>query len=167
MKKVLIAIDYSPCSQIIAETGYALAMAMDAEICITYVIADIAYYSLECASVMGFEEFSSDACFRKPEEQEKVADDFLAAVVRHLDDSRIKTKVLDGRTANAILAFAAEWNAALIVVGAQSQHGFEKLLSGDVVPHVLKHAAIPVVVVPTEERHFYHTGSEEHIHQYM
>jgi nucleotide-binding universal stress UspA family protein len=152
MKRVLIAIDYNPCAQKVAETGYAHAREMNAEICIIHAISDIAYYTMEYAPIMGFEGFSPDGSFRNIEEQENEASDFLAAVVKHLGDNNIKTRVLDGRTAEAISAYAAEWKADLLVMGAQSHNSFEKLLMGDVVASVLKHSKIPLLIIPTDKQ---------------
>jgi nucleotide-binding universal stress UspA family protein len=148
MKKLLIAIDYFPCSQIIAETGFAFGMAMNAEICITHAVADISYYAVDYAPIMGFEGFSADSSYKKIDEQKKEAAHFLAAVVHHLGDQNIETQVLDGRTSKAILDFAASWKADLIVMGAQSHNSFEKILMGDVTANVLKHSEIPILVVP-------------------
>lgn len=152
MKKILIAIDYNPCAQKVAETGFSYARAMNAEICIVHAIADTAYYSMEYSPIMGFEGFSPDSTFKNMEEQENEAKRFLAAVVNHLGDSTIKTKVLDGKTSEAILEFAKEWNADLVVMGAQSHNGLEKIIMGDTVSKVLKHTEIPILIVPTDKQ---------------
>ena len=150
MKKVLIAIDYNPCAQKIAETGFEYARAMNAEICIIHAIADIAYYSAEYSPIMGFEGFSPDGAFKNIEEQENEANRFLTAVVKHLGNSNIKIRVLDGKTFEAILQYAVEYKADLIVMGAHSHNGFEKIL-GDVAAEVIKHAEIPILIIPTDK----------------
>ena len=45
MKKILIALDYNPTAQKIAETGFSLAKAMNAQVVLLHVIADPVYYS--------------------------------------------------------------------------------------------------------------------------
>ena len=149
MKKVLIAIDYNPCAQKIVETGYALARVMNAETCIVHAVQDINYYSIEYSPLMGFEEFSADCSFRDIEEQKTEANNFLTAVVNHLGNNNIKTSVLDGKTANGILKFAAEWQADLVVIGAQSHNGLGKTLLGNVAAGILGNADIPVLIIPT------------------
>jgi len=47
MKKILIALDYNPSAQKIAEAGHALSKALGAEVCLTHVIGDTAYYAME------------------------------------------------------------------------------------------------------------------------
>lgn len=152
MKKVLIAIDYNPCAQKIVETGYDYAKAMNAQICIVHAIADVAYYAMEYSPIMGFEGFGSDCSFKNMGEQESEAKRFLQAVVKHLGDDNIEIKVLDGITSEAILAYAKEWDADLLVMGNQSHNSFEKLIMGDVVAKVLKHSKTPLLIVPTDKQ---------------
>lgn len=152
MKKILIAIDYNPFAQKVAETGVLYARAINAEICLVHVVADIAFTSMEYSPIMGFEGFSSDNAYKEMEVQEKEANRFLEAVVKHLGDSSIKTKVLDGSTSNAILEYAAVYEADLIVMGTQYHHGLEKLITGDIVGKVINHTAIPILVVPPDKQ---------------
>ena len=44
MNKILIALDYEPSAEIIAETGNTIAKALKAEIVLLHVIAEPAYY---------------------------------------------------------------------------------------------------------------------------
>lgn len=46
IKKVLIALDYGPTAQKVAEAGFSLAKSMGAEIILVHVILDLVYYSL-------------------------------------------------------------------------------------------------------------------------
>jgi len=166
MKKVLIAIDYNPCAQKIAETGFEYARAMNAEICIVHAVADIAYYSAEYSPIMGFEGFSPDCAFKSIEEQENEAKGFLAAVVKHLGDSNIKTKVIGGKTSEAILQSAAKYKADLIVMGAHSHSSFEKIM-GDVAAKVIKHAKIPILIVPTERQNLSLSANNQDLLHYI
>ena len=55
MKKVLIALDYNPTAQKVAESGYSIAKAMNAEVILLHVISDQVYYSsMEYSPIMGF-----------------------------------------------------------------------------------------------------------------
>ena len=58
MKKVLIALDYNPTAQKVAELGFAMAKAMNAEIALLHVISDPVYYSsVNYSPIMGFTGF--------------------------------------------------------------------------------------------------------------
>jgi nucleotide-binding universal stress UspA family protein len=60
MKKILIAIDYNPTAQNIAQTGYSLAKSMNAEVTLLHVVADYTYYSsLDYSPILGFDSFSN------------------------------------------------------------------------------------------------------------
>jgi nucleotide-binding universal stress UspA family protein len=57
-QKVLIALDYNPTAQKVAETGFSMAKSMHAEITLLHVVSDPAYYSaLVYSSIMGFNGF--------------------------------------------------------------------------------------------------------------
>ena len=80
MKKVLIALNYDPAAQKIAETVYDLAKAMNARTVLLHVISDPVYYtSVNYSPIMGFEGFSSMDTFQSAtaEELEKAAQIFL------------------------------------------------------------------------------------------
>ena len=53
MKKILIAIDYDPTAQKVAEEGFELAKTMGAAVVLLHVIADPVYYSSTDYSPMG------------------------------------------------------------------------------------------------------------------
>eukprot|EP01045_Picozoa_sp_COSAG04_P042438 COSAG04_NODE_13406_length_607_cov_1.429134_2_plen_60_part_01 len=59
MKKVLIALDYNPSAQLIAEKGYQLAKAMQADVCLIHVVADAGYYSVDYSPIMGCGGFNT------------------------------------------------------------------------------------------------------------
>ena len=60
MKKILIALDYDPTAQKVAETGHKLAKAMNARTILLHVISDATYYSsLNYSPIMGFGGFSN------------------------------------------------------------------------------------------------------------
>jgi len=55
MKTILIALDYDPTAEKVAEAGTALAKALSAKVILLHVIAEPAYYSSTAyAPVMGF-----------------------------------------------------------------------------------------------------------------
>ena len=166
MKKIIIAIDYNTCAQKIAETGFEYARMMNAEICIVHAVADISYYAAEYLPIMGFEGFSPDGVFKSLEEQENEANKFLEAVVKHLGDSNIRTKVLTGKTHKALLEYAAEHKASMIVMGAHSHHGFEKIL-GDVTARAIKHTEIPILVVPPDKKDQSRISLQQYVFEYV
>jgi len=151
MKKVLIAIDYDPSSQVVAETGHAVAKAMNAEILLVHVISDITYYTIPYSPIMGYKGAYTRGTVAVVKEIKKEAQGFLDAAVEHLGDKKIETAVLEGETADAIIEHAQKWEADLIVMGSHTHRGLEKLFVPDVAAHVLKHSKIPLLTVPVSE----------------
>jgi nucleotide-binding universal stress UspA family protein len=53
-----------------------------------------------------------------------------------------------GSTAQGILDCSIEFGADLIVIGTHERSGLDRLLMGSVAEHVVRHAQVPVLVVP-------------------
>ena len=151
MKKVVIALDYSPGAQKVAEAGYAFVKDMQAQVCLVHVVADAAYYSIDYSPIMGYEGLNTAHTLQLVEELKGEAGKFLEASAFHLKGSGIETRVLEGPPADAILEFAGEWGADLLIMGTHSRSGLEKLLMGNVASNVLKHTHVPLLVIPNRE----------------
>ena len=154
MKKVLIALDYDPSAEIIAEKGYELAKALQAETVLVHVIAEPAYYSsMDYSPVMGFTGFAGFSDVNIPEvidELKVESKRFLDQSKEHLGDPGIKTLVTEGVFADSILEAAKQEAADIIVMGSHGRSGLNKLLTGSVAEQVLHHSSIPIYIIPTK-----------------
>lgn len=153
MKKILIALDYNPTAERIAEAGYALAKATGAEVTLLHVVAEPNYYStLDYSPVMGYTGFSSPDMLMLFDETEvkKASEDFLEQSKKHLGDDRISTLVGEGDCAEAILKAATNLNADIIVMGTHSRRGLDKILMGSIAEKVMHHSDIPLFIIPTK-----------------
>lgn len=155
IKKVLIAIDYNPTAQKVAETGFSMARSMGAEIVLLHVLEDQMYYSsLEYSPIMGFTDsigllpiqLDSDGGLRR------AAQHFLDKTCRHLEDTSIQTLIKDGDISESILATAKEIHADIIVMGTHSQKWLEEILIGSEAEKVLKLSQIPLLIIPTKKQ---------------
>jgi nucleotide-binding universal stress UspA family protein len=154
MKKILIALDYDPSAQKIAETGYSLARAMNARVILLHVISDASSYSSLTYSPMGFENFNNLNVIEPVITDEllrKTAQEYLDKSKKHLEDENIETVVKDGDLGNSILDVAAEMNADIIVMGSHGRSGLDKILMGSVAEKVLHHSSIPLFIIPTRD----------------
>lgn len=154
MKKILIAIDYAPSAQKVAEVGYQLGKAMNAEIILLHVVADSMYYtSAQYSPIMGFAGFNTPdlLSISVAEELHKTALGFLQATKTHLGDEAIQTITEEGNTAEAILRVAKERDVAIIVMGSHGRSGLNKILMGSVAEGVLHHSELPLLLVPAKE----------------
>lgn len=152
MKKVLIAIDYHPVSEKVADAALELVKNMDAEICLIHVLADVSYYGTQFPTFMGYDGYTGmGPDMDMALEMRKVAEEFLGKAAEHLDHPSVQTKLAEGSTARAILDYADQWNADLIVMGTHSHSSLEKLLMGTVAEKVLEKTKIPVYMVPIKK----------------
>lgn len=152
MKKVLIALDYNPTAQKVAETGFALAKAMGAEAILLHVISDVVYYSsTDYSPIMGFNGYMDmgPLQFDSPDGLKKASQHYLDKSKHHLGDENLQTIIKDGDFADSILQTAKELHADIIVMGSHSRKWLEEILMGSVTEKVLHHTAIPLFIVPT------------------
>jgi nucleotide-binding universal stress UspA family protein len=152
MKKILIALDYDPTAQMVAEIGHKLAKTMNACTILLHVISDTSYYSSnDYSPIMGFEGFSSVDTIQTDPERElmKVAENYLDKSKQHLGDEKIETVVSKGEFGETISKTAVKLNVDLIVMGTHSRHGLEKIFMGSVAENVLHHSLIPLFIIPT------------------
>jgi len=152
MKKILIALDYNPSAERVAETGYKIAKALKAEVQLIHVITDPAYYAMEYSPIMGYKGTYTTDTIALIENIRTEAENFLAASATHLGDSNIQPVVLEGETTDTILDYSEKWGADLIVMGSHSRKGIEGLLASDTAAHILKHSKVPLLTIPTETK---------------
>ncbi len=154
MKKVLIALDYNPTAQKVAETGYSLAKAMKAKVILLHVVLDPVFYSSsDYSPIMGFTSYTNLDLLKieSDEELKKVSQRFLNKSKRHLGDKSIKTVVREGDSAEAIIKTAEELHINIIVMGSHSRRWLENILMGSVAEKVLHHSTIPLFIIPTKK----------------
>jgi len=156
MKKVLIALDYDPTAQKVAETGFSLAKTMGAEVILMHVISDPVYYSLpEYSPIMGFTGFNmvtDISQFESVDELKKASLHFLEKSKHHLGDETIKTLVKDGDFAESILETAKDLHVDIIVMGSHSRRLLDDILMGSVTKKVLHLTSIPLFIIPTKNQ---------------
>ena len=154
MKKILIALDYNPTAQKVAETGFLICKGADAEITLLHVIANPTYYASSVYDpIMGFGGYMN-VDLLKPDFMDgliKTSLDFLEKTKAHLDDAGIKLLVKEGDLADTILQTAKDLNIDIIVMGSHSQKWLENVVMGSITAHVLRHTTVPLFIVPTKK----------------
>ncbi len=149
--KVLIALDYDPTAQKIAEIGFSLARAIGANTILLHVISDPLYYSSrEYSPVMGYTGFMdlSQSELENMDGLKKASEQYLDRLKHHLGDEDIQTLVAEGDIAESILKAAKIKHADIIVLGYNSQKWLENMLVGSVTEKVLKNSGIPLFIIP-------------------
>jgi len=153
--KVLIALDYNPTAQKVAEVGFSMAKSMNAEVVLLHVITDPVFYSTEEYSpIMGFTgyAYTGEVQAFNAEGLKAAALEYLDKSKQHLGDNTIKTIVKEGDFADTILETAKEVYADMIVIGSHSRKWLENIVMGSVTEKVLHHTSIPLLIIPTKKQ---------------
>ncbi len=154
MKKVLIALDYNPTAQKVAEEGFSLAKSMNAEVTLLHVITDPVFYATSGFSpIMGFNGYVdvSPEVLDGVDGLKNASLQFLDKSREHLGDKTIQTLVKEGDFADVILKTAKELHSDIIVLGSHSQKWLENIVMGSVTKEVLHHSNIPLFIIPTKK----------------
>ena len=155
MKNILIALDYDPTAQKVAELGFSLGENNHAAITLLHIIAEPSYYASNAYDpIMGFGGYMNMDLLR-PDIMDKLKTtslDFLEKTKHHLGDDTIKTLIREGDIASSILDAAKELNADVIVMGSHSQKWLENIVMGSITEYVLHRTAIPLFIIPTKKQ---------------
>jgi nucleotide-binding universal stress UspA family protein len=154
MKKILIALDYDPAAEKVADAGYSLAKEIKAAVTLIHVVSDFSYYSSIEYAPMGFIGYidSHPVGMDIIKSLEKVGQDLLDKSKQHLGDDAIKTIVKDGDPATSILDTAKEFDVDIIVMGSHGRKWLEAIVMGSVTEKVLHHTSVPLYIIPTNKR---------------
>ncbi len=155
MKKILIALDYDPTAQKIAEIGFSLCENQQAEITLLHIIGDPSYYATSAYDpIMGFGGYVNVDLLH-PEiinELKNTSIDFLEKTKQHLGNEKIKILVREGSIAESILEASEELNSDIIVMGSHSQRWLENILMGSITKHILHNTTKPLFIIPTKSK---------------
>ena len=144
IKKVLITMDYDETSKKVAEVGFSIAKAMNAEIILLHVISEqIVYYS----SYTSMQELKVDVMGDLKKSTQK----FLDKTKKYLGDESIQTLLKKGTITDTILETAKELDIDFIVMGSHSRKWLENIILGSAAEDVLKKTTIPLLIVPTKK----------------
>jgi nucleotide-binding universal stress UspA family protein len=155
MNRVLIALDYNPTAQKVAEVGFSMAKSMNAEVALLHVITDPVFYSTAGYSpIMGFTGYVYTGAVQldSVDGLKNASLQYLDKSKQHLGDNTIRTMVKEGDFADSILETAKELHADIIVVGSHSRKWLENIVMGSVTEKVLHNTSIPLFIVPTKQK---------------
>ena len=150
----MIALDYDPSAQKVAEIGFSFAKTMGAAVTLLHVVADPTYYSIiGHVAIMGFAGHldKSKEPLEKIDNPKELSQQFLDKSKLHLGDNNIQTLVIEGDSAKSILKTAKDQKADIIIMGSHSRKWFENTAIGSVTERVLLNSTIPVLIIPTNK----------------
>jgi nucleotide-binding universal stress UspA family protein len=140
MSDIMIAVDLSSFSENLIRTGLELADKMNASVTL--------YSVVEIGIGIGLPEggpvFTDDIPARVREVEERLE----AYRQNYPDKIDISIIVGTGNPKNETLVQAHESNATILVVGTHGRTGLDHMLLGSNAEYIIRHARIPVLVVP-------------------
>lgn len=152
-KKILIALDYDPTAQKVAEEGYALAQNINASTTLLHIVLEYSNYtSLNHVTIMGFAGAKDigEIQTKIHNGPKMVALAFLEKSKKHLGDEAIQLLVKEGDSAKSIIEVATELKADVLVMGSHTKRWLEKIVKGSVTEKVLRQTTIPLFIIPTK-----------------
>jgi nucleotide-binding universal stress UspA family protein len=148
LKNILVATDFSIEAESALTYGRTLARTFDATLHLLHV-ADNIYLHLGSEIVVPSPELQTDL--------EEAARKRLHALLVDNDPVPLRTHpiiVVSSSPALAIMEYARQVNADLIVMGTHGRSAFAHLLMGSVAERVVRTAPCPVLTVRSPEREF-------------
>lgn len=140
-KKILCAIDLSDFAAPILAHAVALARYFGAEVAAVHVLARWA----PPASLATY----PGGMMQIPEAREVITKELRTLVEPFTaDGNRIQLHTSEGDAAKAIVRYADEWAADLLVIGTHGRSGFDRFTLGSVAEKVLRKASGPVLTLP-------------------
>lgn len=139
-KHILVPIDGSDCSLYALETAARFAREQQAQLSICTVVDPAK------AAAMAFGEASmAAACLDALDDEGKGLVQDAAGHVQAIWHADVA--VLDGAPVDAIVDYAQQTGADLIIIGSHGRSGLPRLFLGSVAEGVIRNAAVPVLVV--------------------
>jgi nucleotide-binding universal stress UspA family protein len=149
---VLIALNYNPATEKIAEQGYEIARNMGARVTLLHVLSEPSFYSsAEYSPIMGFTGYMDMSTWVQENNEQLIAESqrFLIHIKDHLEDPAIQILVREGNFADTILETATEIKASCIILGFHQHQISAFQLSENVVEKVLNNSTIPLILIPS------------------
>ncbi|MEO8885773.1 MAG: universal stress protein [Mucilaginibacter sp.] len=152
IKKILIGVDDSPFAEHAAKYGFEIAHAFKAKVGLVHIVEPLLLpYNNSMDPLSGPMPGVTDdieILNIQNEASENLIERFIKKFAGDLQVTHFNEF---GSTADGIVSCSKEFNADMIVIGTHSRSGFDRLLMGSVAEHVVRHAEVPVLVVPFKE----------------
>ncbi len=144
LRKILIAVDNSTCSEKAARTGYELAKTFGAEVALVNVI--------EPAPATINQDLTLAPVFLDTYDNSDENSHVLLQEIEKTYGEGIQTTYLSvvDSAAHGIIQQSDEWGSDLIVIGTYGRTGLYHFLMGSVAEHVARKSACPVLIIPNK-----------------
>jgi len=156
IKKILIGVDDSKYAEAAAKYGFNLAESLNAHVGLVNIIEPVPIST----PINGANEILGTPLYglnivddnkiinAQTQVSESIIENITKKYAGKLEVSHYNEY---GSTGEGILSCSREFKADIIVIGTHNRSGLDRLFSSNIAEYVVKHSAIPVLVVPTRE----------------
>lgn len=137
MRRILVAVDFSPSAAHAVETALSLSEVLGAQVAVVHVV------DVSPVSISGPEHLTAATL----EKLKRDGDALCRSVVKRSRGGRTEHFVRCGNPAGEILAIARLWRADLIVIGSHGRTTNSKFFLGSTVETVVRESDCPVLAV--------------------
>jgi nucleotide-binding universal stress UspA family protein len=169
MKKVLVALDFTPISSALIEYGRQQALQFDAELVLLHIataVRDLYIgYNLGSQDILGAGMpmyFSDDGVMEVIRQELENEHEQLTKYVGGLKESvRVSAVLRQGPVVETILEEAEKQEADLIILGSHGHNPLRRVILGSVSEGVVADAGCPVMVIPSRCANDANCGEED------
>jgi nucleotide-binding universal stress UspA family protein len=140
IKKILVPVDFSAASEVLARYSKIMAKTFDAEILLLHVLMDLGDLHQVYVPQDTLKKVEEDALKGVKNQMESFAKN-------NFKDFNVKTEIIIGDPAAEIVEFATKQDVDLIIMGTHGRKGIDKIVFGSVAQRVVKRATCPVVTL--------------------
>ncbi len=147
MKKILVAIDFSPAASNAYEYAVWLSLALEAELHLIYV--NPAVQASPTLPQKALRELVARDNLEYEQRLRRLATAYPDRVPEQWSELRLKSlRVRNGRAVPALVKEARELSADLLVVGVRSKHYLQDYLFGSVSTKLIEQTPCPLLMIP-------------------
>lgn len=152
IKKILIGIDNSKYAESAARYGFDIAHKFNAKVGLVHIVEPVMMpYNNSSDPLLGNVDLTM-ADVEIIDIQNNATKTLIDSTIKNFGEGLEVTYYNEfGDTADGIIECSRQFGADMIVIGTHSRSGIDRLLRGSVAEHVVRHSAVPVLVVPFHE----------------
>ncbi|HBT96901.1 MAG TPA: universal stress protein [Desulfobulbaceae bacterium] len=146
VQKVVVPIDFSENSQLIAESAAYIAGKFGAVLHLIFVVHNFEDYSGFFMPQMSMPKLEHDLM----EGAEQKMADFAEQIKPHCQEYGVNSvlwRVVNGDIGEGVINFANEIGCDMIIMGTHGYKGMEKIVFGSIADKVVRSAACPVLTI--------------------
>lgn len=145
MKNIAVGVDFSNLAEPVLERAAELAKALGAHLHLVHIYAPEPDF-------VGYAEYAypgEDEREDELKEEKKKIREWIESLKNKGID--VSGYMREGDTVHGLLEFAEKRDANMLVIGTHGRGFVERMLLGSVAEGVIRHATLPVVVVPSQK----------------